>query len=251
MCSQSLPNVHVLPLLATTLMLLASCSTSPALYKMSKWADPKTGLLPPEKVCHLESGASEAMKKDCEMLCKGYAIKFDYDPKSFPKERKVTDEHYKRKMKKYEENETDEVVGYVQGIAGIDTYDIDGDGKEEIFAMFADKGWCGSHGCHFVLFKDFGNWYAEDGGCLADIVHVDDLSPSIIILPTKSQNHNDIVFCSGWGNWSIWRWDGVRYEYYRHVVFRCDTPDIINTIEEEKFTPKELEELYDRCKKAN
>ncbi|CAL7963775.1 hypothetical protein MIDIC_70085 [Alphaproteobacteria bacterium] len=154
-------------------------------------------------------------------------------------------------MKKYEENETDEVVGYVQGIAGIDTYDIDGDGKEEIFAMFDDEGWCGTLGCHFVLFKDFGNGYAPYDD-LSPIIPSGFSAPSVIILPTKiNKTHNYIAFHDRRGNWNVWLWNGKEYKHYKHIVFFCDFPEMNEAIEENRLTSEEIDDLNNRCTTKN
>lgn len=92
---------------------------------------------------------------------------------------------------------------------GIDKYDINDDGKPELFVYLNFPLFCGSAGCAFYIFQEQDRelnplWWKMGGGNTPSPVVYD----KIIILPSKTNNYHDIRFASGYTA----KWTGKFYQ---------------------------------------
>lgn len=131
----------------------------------------------------------------------GYKVKFDYEG-----HQEIRDRVYKY-LAGYDKHFLDEDYPVSKDNLGIDLYDIDGDGKDEIFVYTNIPGYCGTLGCSFhILKKDKGEmkfirWGKRQNDGM--IVHDD-----IVVLRNKNLGVSDILF----GGDVLLQWDGKRFE---------------------------------------
>lgn len=89
----------------------------------------------------------------------------------------------------------------------IATYDLNSDGKQEIFLYREGMGMCGSAGCKLQIYA------ANDENKLAEIIGEPDIGiitwNIIYIQKDITKEYHDIKFGDGR---NIWRWDGKSYQ---------------------------------------
>lgn len=138
----------------------------------------------------------------------GYNIKFDYD--KYPIEREAAYQHF---IKEYSEYSGDCKIEKSQ--IGIDLYDIDDDGKKEIFAYLKNSNYCGTAGCSFEILKQ-----SKNGDYLALNWDVSDqqsrrrmIVQDVAILKELTNNTHNLLF----NNLSIWQWNGNNFEWLSNL----------------------------------
>ena len=90
-----------------------------------------------------------------------YKVQFDYE--NYPEEREII----YRYLLKVDEFDADHPLQKHE--IGINLYDINDDGKEEILVYLTNLRYCGSHGCNFNIYKKINNLYYTilcDGGAV-------------------------------------------------------------------------------------
>lgn len=135
----------------------------------------------------------------------GYQIKFDYE--KHPKEREVAFQFYTKNYKGFSAENPLE-----KNQIGIELYDINGDGYDEILTYIQNSAYCGSAGCSFEILKKDENlteyvpvlWNnPKDSTRVRLTVH-----ENILILNSRVGKVHDILF----NNNMIWKWQGTHYD---------------------------------------
>ena len=139
---------------------------------------------------------------------KGYEVQFDYEG------------HQEERLKLYAfflQNESFDFHPLEKDQIGIDFYDIDNDGQQEVLVYLANLDHCGALGCAFYIFKqDASSIYRNlwwDPNKTNDYIIT---TCEIKILDNKTRGFNDLVF---YGfhffkqifNYSVWQWQGDHY----------------------------------------
>lgn len=131
----------------------------------------------------------------------GYEVNFDY--KGHSKERELAYQHCKEEEEKYNLKHTPALQ---KDDIGIDLYDIDGDGNNEILIYVNYQ--CGNAGCDFEILKTTGELVPfSDSGVV--------VPEKIKILDSTTLGYHDISF-----ELAIWRWNGESYEFYQEIKNR-------------------------------
>lgn len=153
------------------------------------------------------AGKNDLGKQQCEKKIK-HKIEFSFDENTFEKERAFANEYYKRvygELTEEEKSSPDYNELYKLGI-GIGTYDLNGDGNQEVFVYFQQYGLCTAHGCFLYVFKNVNGEYQEmfNGGV--------QVFNQVSIIKNLTNGIHDIAFgfCP---NLSIWSWDKAKQSY--------------------------------------
>ena len=137
-----------------------------------------------------------------------YSVRFDYK------------NHQEERLKLYAffiANEAFDFHPLEKDQIGIDFYDIDNDGEQEVLVYLANLDHCGALGCSFYIFKQDASsiyrnlWWNPKKNNDSIIT-----TQRVKILKNKTKGFNDIVF---YGfhffkqifNYSVWQWQGDHY----------------------------------------
>jgi hypothetical protein len=170
--------------------------------------------------------ASEEPKlRDTAVLpeLEGYQVRFDYE--NYPKEREIAWQYF---LDNYREDRAFSEVKIND--MGIDLYDIDNDGRKEIFVYINAGENCSRWGCPFAILKPLGSDKAQTK-VLYKSVPLSETQNStmqthdkIRVLKSVSLNVHDLLFCDYEGSPSaIWKWQGdwytratdINFEFFR------------------------------------
>jgi hypothetical protein len=149
----------------------------------------------------------------------GYQVEFDYA--NYPKEREIAYQYFLDKYK-----DADAFSKVTINDLGIDLYDIDNDGKKEIFVYINAKENCSRWGCPFAILKPLESVKAQ-----AQTSHKTRLfsevpgtamqaHDKIRVLKSSNLNVRDLLFCNNNGSPSaIWKWQGSYYTGPENIDF--------------------------------
>ncbi|WP_341789306.1 hypothetical protein [Rickettsia endosymbiont of Polydrusus tereticollis] len=135
----------------------------------------------------------------------GYQVQFDYQ--NYSKEREIAKQYFDKVY-----NDSSVFANINVKYVGIDLFDINDDGKKEIFAYinYGDK--CPLAGCPFVILKQTKNHkYIKipwDEHSVLDM----HCNAKIKILAARNLNYNNLLFYNRDGSpAAIWEWKGSYY----------------------------------------
>jgi len=140
-----------------------------------------------------------------DFLKKLHGTKVYFDYHNYPAEREILYQFQKRHE---DEIETFPLQKYEIGIF---PYDIDNDGENEILVYYNNRGFCGSLGCSFYIFKPLKN-LTEDKKC--ELIFGYTTSDHIQILKSSNSGYQDLLLFDPWES-RIWSWDGQKYDLYK------------------------------------
>ena len=142
-----------------------------------------------------------------------YKVNFSFDEDTFPKERAFLKQYYEDEYGEYTRADIEarpEAADLFQLQLGIETYDIDEDGDQDILAYFQEHGLCGSRGCLFIIFRNdngkYVNMFNQNGGGGVTVYN------QVSILKNKTNGVHDIGFYD-FSNFSIWKWNNAKQRY--------------------------------------
>lgn len=134
-----------------------------------------------------------------------------YDYKAYPKEPELAYQYYL-------DHESQYMNGITKDQLGIDMYDVDGDGQQEIILYINGGDKCPRAGYPFTMLKSLeGNAYKVIPWSGINSSFSTDNSP-VKILKTKTFEYKDILLYDNNKPYSIWTLNGRYYDFKQNLI---------------------------------